>query len=142
MRVNTITYGAILSVNNHICLVLSGQLFCLPNGCILTPVFRRNTFIPLTPYGPTVFMWYHMLVPGPSPFALTRTFKKDLCQLNYNVCPGSGFVAFCHTAFFTVTEDTIFNQEFRISRFFILPMQSFLTAHRPLSEQSFRKTLA
>jgi len=98
--VNTIAYGSILSMDNHISLVFSSQAFCFSNGRILASVFRGDTFIPLTPYGPTVFIRYNVLVPGPSSFALTSTFKKDLYKFTQNVYPGSGFVAFRHFAFF------------------------------------------
>jgi hypothetical protein len=87
-------------MDNHISLVFSGQSFCFVNSGILEPVFRRDAFIALTPYGPAVFIWHNVLVPGPSPLALTCTFKKDLYKFTQNVYPGSGLVVFRHFAFF------------------------------------------
>ena len=64
--VYTIPYSTIRSMDDHICLVFSGQAFCLINGRILASVFRGDTFITLTPYCPTVLIGYHVLVPGPA----------------------------------------------------------------------------
>jgi hypothetical protein len=87
-------------MDDHICLVFPSQSFRFSNGRILASVFRGDTFIAFTPYGPTVFMRYHVLVPRPSLFALTPTFKKDFYQFNQNGYPRSGFGAFRHFAFF------------------------------------------
>lgn len=109
--VNSIPYGAVLSVDDHISLIFSGQAFCFPNGRILAPVFGGNSLISLPPYGPTGIIRDYVLVPGPSTFTLTRTFKKELHQFTQNVYPGAGSVAFGHLAFFGFTEDTVLKKE-------------------------------
>ena len=91
---DAIPNAAILSVDNHICLVFPCQSFCFSNGCFLQPVFGGDALIPLPPYGPNPFIGHYVLVPGPSPFALTRAFKKELHELAQKICPGSGFAAF------------------------------------------------
>ena len=87
-------------MDDHICLVFPGQAFCFINGRILAAVLGGDTFIPLTPYGPPVIIGYHVLVPGPSPLALTAAFKKDLYKFTQHVYPGAGFVAFRHFALY------------------------------------------
>lgn len=77
---NTIPYRPILPMDDHIGLIFSGQAFCLIDGRILQAVFGGDTFVPLTPYGPTVIIRYHVLVPGPSLFALPAALKKGLYQ--------------------------------------------------------------
>lgn len=78
---DAIANAAILPVDNHIGSVFSGQSLCLSNGCFLQPVFGGDALIPLPPYGPNPFIGHYMLVPGPSPFALTAAFKKELNEL-------------------------------------------------------------
>jgi hypothetical protein len=75
-----IAYTAILSVDNHISLVFSGQSFCFSDGCFLRSMFGGDPFIPLTPYGPYPFIGDYVLVPGPSLFAMARAFEKELHQ--------------------------------------------------------------
>jgi hypothetical protein len=87
-------------MDDHICLVFPSQLFCLPNGRILASVLGGDTFIALTPYGPTVIIRYHMLVPGPPPLALTAAFKKEFYKFTQHIYPGAGFVAFRHFALY------------------------------------------
>jgi hypothetical protein len=74
-------------MDNHIGLVFSGQAFCFSNGRILAAVFGGNTFIPLSPYGPTVIIGHNVLVPGSSLCTLTAAFKKDLYKFNQHIYP-------------------------------------------------------
>jgi len=78
---DAIANGAILPMDNHISLVFSGKLLRFPDGRILVPVFRGDALVPLSPYGPTLFIGHHVLVPRPALFALTGTFKKELYEL-------------------------------------------------------------
>ncbi len=85
-------------MDNHIGLVFLCDAFGFSNGRILFSVLRRYAFVALATYRPSFFIRDHVLVPRPSSFALTRTFKEDLYQFNQNVYPRSGFVAIGHTA--------------------------------------------
>jgi hypothetical protein len=76
--VDSIPDATILSVDDHIGLVFSGQSFGFSDSCFLQSVFGSDAFIPLTSYGPAFLIRYDVLVPGPSPFALSRAFKKEL----------------------------------------------------------------
>ena len=96
-------------MDNHICLVFSGQAFCLIDGRILAAVFGGDTFIPFTSYGPTVIIGHHVLVPGPSSFALTAAFKKDLYKFNQHVYPGAGFLVCGHLVFFWISPKILFS---------------------------------
>jgi hypothetical protein len=87
-------------MDNHICLVFSGQAFCFIDGRILASVFGGDAFIAFSPYGPTFIIRHHVLVPGPSLFALTAAFKKDLYKFNQHVYPGAEFLVCGHFAFF------------------------------------------
>ena len=60
---------------------------------------------------------HHVLVPGPSSFALPGAFKKDLNQFTQNVYPGVGFVGFRMLHFFDITEHTIYKKECRVRCF-------------------------
>ena len=106
---DAIAYTAILSVDNHIGLVFSGQSFCFSNGCFLRSMFGGDPLIPLTPYGPYPFIGDYVLVPGPSLFALARAFEKELHQFAQKIYPGSGFAAFWHLAFFGTSQYTLFD---------------------------------
>jgi hypothetical protein len=86
-------------MDNDIGLVFPGQAFCFSYGRILATVFGGDPFIAFASYRPIVLIGYHVLVPGPTPFALTRAFKKDLYQFDQNGYPRFGGVAFGHVAF-------------------------------------------
>jgi hypothetical protein len=72
-------------MDDHIGPVFPGQAFCLIDRSILEPVFGGDTFISLTPYGPTVIIGYHVLVPGPSSLALPTALKKGLNKFTQNM---------------------------------------------------------
>jgi hypothetical protein len=112
--VNTVPDRAILSVDNHIRLVFSGEAFRFIDGRILAPVFGGNAFIALPSYGPATFIRHHVLVPGPISAALPGTFKVGLYQLHQNVYPGVLFVAVGHRGWFGFTEDRLFKKEFEL----------------------------
>jgi hypothetical protein len=95
---DAIANAAVLSVDNHIGLVFPGQSLCFIDGCFLQPVFGGDALIPLTPNGPIPIIGHYVLVPGPSPFASTDTFKKELHQLGYNIDPTSGIGVLWHLA--------------------------------------------
>ena len=135
-------------MDNYIGLVFSSQAFCFSNGRILTSVCRGDPFIAFTPYGPTFFMGHHVLMPCPSLFALTPTFKKDFYQFNQNGYPRFGGVAFRHVAFIWCFEDTAFIQEGKVRR--VPPLSSaeaeFIPLHTygrqaPSEDGSYKKRI-
>ena len=79
---NAVAYGAIRSMDNDIGLVFSGQPLCFSYSGLLQPVGGSDPLVALAAYGPTLFMGYHILVPGSWSILRTRTLKKDLHQFN------------------------------------------------------------
>jgi hypothetical protein len=96
-------------MDDHIGLVFPGQAFGFVDGRLLKAVFGGDPLVPLTPYGPPALIGYHVLVPGPSLFALATALKKGLHQFAQKVYPRIGFFAFGHVAFFLMVPKILFS---------------------------------
>jgi len=66
----------------NICLVFFGQAFGFANGRALLSVFAGDALVAFAPHGPTIFIGYHMLVPGAASFILLGAVKKNLDEFN------------------------------------------------------------
>jgi|TARA_R110000737_G_scaffold327124_1_gene341231 hypothetical protein len=93
---NAVADGAVCSVDNHICLVFSGDRFGFVNGGGLFPVFGGDAFVPLTAYRPIFLIGHHVLVPGSGSVLCSGALKKNIYQLYENGNPRFGGIVVRH----------------------------------------------
>lgn len=79
-------------MDNHICLVFSGNSFGFVDGGALFPVFGGDAFVPLTPYRPALLIGNYVLVPGSWPVLFSGAVKENFHEFYENGDPRFGGV--------------------------------------------------